>query len=177
MRFGTADGGSTVAKNFASIQIGVAEIWRRVDVLILPQVKNDRHSLLLGLPWLYKVNSRIDIPSFSLRIGDRKIDGRRVEISTTKFKIGKYQSIRLAIEIENVAKIIQTEIESQMKESILDPFEESSDSYISTTGSGDSERECSEEDEKDILQETKSQDTIPGKDIVTNVMKKRQNRI
>ncbi|KAI6247048.1 hypothetical protein HI914_05082 [Erysiphe necator] len=36
MRFGTADGGTTVAKHFTSIQIGVAEIWRKVDVPILP---------------------------------------------------------------------------------------------------------------------------------------------
>ncbi|RKF61037.1 hypothetical protein GcC1_160010 [Golovinomyces cichoracearum] len=161
-----------MAKHFASIQIRVAEIWRRVDVLILPQVKNDTRSLLLGLPWLYQVNARIDIPSFSLIIGDRKIDGRRVEISTTKFNMRQYQNIRLAIEDENVAKMIQTEIESQRKESILDPFEESSDSDTSTTESGESESECSEEDEKDIFQETKPQDTIPRKDTVTDVTKK-----
>ncbi|RKF76410.1 hypothetical protein GcM1_227043 [Golovinomyces cichoracearum] len=113
MRFGTADGGTTMAKHFASIQIGVAEIWRRVDVLILPQVKNETNSLLLGLPWLYQ-----------------NLKGK--------------------------------------KESILDPFQESSDSDTSTTESGESESECSEEDEKDILQETKSQGTIPGKDTVTD---------
>ncbi|RKF65406.1 hypothetical protein GcC1_121015 [Golovinomyces cichoracearum] len=173
MRFGTADGGTTVAEHFASTKIGVAEIWRRVDVLILSQVKNDAHSLLLGLPWLYQVNARIDIPSFTLRIGDRKIDGRREEISTRKFKMGKYQNIRLAIEDENVAEMTQTETESQRKESILDPFEESSDSDTSTTENGESESECSEEDEKDILRKTKSQDTIPGKDSVSDVTKKR----
>ncbi|RKF61019.1 hypothetical protein GcC1_160008 [Golovinomyces cichoracearum] len=89
----------------------------------------------------------------------------------------KYQNIRLAIGDKNVAKMIQSEIESQRKVSILDAFEESSDSDTSKTESGGSESECSEEDEKDILQETKSQDTIPGKDTVTDVTKKGQNRI
>ncbi|KHJ33948.1 hypothetical protein EV44_g3923 [Erysiphe necator] len=176
MRFGTADGGTTVAKHFTSIQIGVAEIWRKVDVLILPQVKNDPHSLLLGLPWLYQVNARIDIPTFSLRIGDRKVDGRRVEILTTRFKLGKHQNIRLAIEDGNVAKLIQTEMESKNKESILDPFEDSSNSETSVTESDESESEYSSEEEERILEEAKIRYRNSGKDIVTDVTKKRQNR-
>ncbi|TQS36022.1 hypothetical protein Golomagni_03541 [Golovinomyces magnicellulatus] len=175
MRFGTADGGTTITKHFTSIQIGVAEIWRKVDVLILPQVKNETHSLLLGLPWLYQVNARIDIPTFSLRIGDRKVDGRRVEIST-KFKLGKHQNIRLAIADGNVAKLIQTEMESQKKESILDPFEVSSNSETSATESDESESEYSSEEEERIPERAKIKCRNSGKDIVTDVTKKRQNR-
>ncbi|TQS38712.1 hypothetical protein Golomagni_00783 [Golovinomyces magnicellulatus] len=176
MRLGTADGGTIIAKHFTSIQIGVAEIWRKIDVLILPQVKNDTHSLLLGLPWLYQVNARINIPTFSLRVGDRKVDGRRVEISTTKFILGKHPNIRLAIEDGNVAKLIQTEMESQKKESILDPFEESSNIEASVTESDESESEYSSEEEERIPERAKIQYRNSGKDVVTDVTKKRQNR-
>ncbi|KAI6245403.1 hypothetical protein HI914_06365 [Erysiphe necator] len=161
MRFGTADGGTI---------IGVAEIWRKFDVLILPQVKNDTHSLLLGLPWLYQVNARINIPTFSLRIGDRKVVGRRVEILTTRFKLGKHQNIRLAIEDGNVAKLIQTEMESQSEESILDPFEESSNSETSVTESDESESEYSSEEEERILGEAKIRYRNSGKDVVTDLI-------
>ncbi|POS81837.1 hypothetical protein EPUL_006276, partial [Erysiphe pulchra] len=139
MKFQTAEGGSTITRHFASIQIGVAGIWRKVDVLVLPKIKNDTYSLLLGLPWLYQVKARIDIPTFSLRIGDREIDGKRVDIATTKFRQGKNQSIRLAIDDEQIAKKIKAEIDANLREmktlsvpknsntQLDDPFEESSD--------------------------------------------------
>lgn len=80
--FGTTEGRLTNATHLTKIRIGVSEVWRFAEALILPPVLGNSCSIILGLPLLFDVCGNLNIPNFTLRIGDITKGEKGVEILT-----------------------------------------------------------------------------------------------
>ncbi|KHJ31354.1 hypothetical protein EV44_g3430 [Erysiphe necator] len=95
--FGTAEGRLTNAIHFTKIRIGVSGVWRFAEALVLPPASGNPCSIILSLPWLFDVCGNLDIPTFTLKIGDITKGEKRVEVQTTQFKLGQNSRLRLML--------------------------------------------------------------------------------
>ncbi|RKF51419.1 hypothetical protein GcM3_222040 [Golovinomyces cichoracearum] len=117
--FGTAEGRLTNATHFSQIRISVAGVWRCAEALVLPPATGNPCSLILGLPWLFDVCGNLDIPTFTLKIGDTSKREERVNVQTTKFKLGKNNRLRLILADQRAMELARAQISARDTESKL----------------------------------------------------------
>ncbi|KAF5178074.1 Zinc finger, CCHC-type [Thalictrum thalictroides] len=108
--FGTAEGRLTSATHYTEIKIGVSGIWRHAEALLLPPTSGNPRSLILGLPWLFDVCGSLNIPKFTLTIGDPEKGEIVVNIQTTKFKFGQNNRLRLVLAEKRTIELAKAQI-------------------------------------------------------------------
>jgi hypothetical protein len=86
LSMGTANYGDTPLQYFVELDVGVAGLWRTIQVVLVPQsskgiLSSDQHALLLGLPWLFDVDAKLGIRQASLIIGDSKKKENPIEVT------------------------------------------------------------------------------------------------
>ncbi|POS82529.1 hypothetical protein EPUL_004700, partial [Erysiphe pulchra] len=155
--FGTAEGRLTNATNFTKIRIGVSGVWRCAEALVLPPGSGNPCSIILGLPWLFDVCGNLDIPTFTLKIGDITEGEKRVELQTTRFKLGQNSRLRLMLADQRTielakAQIVARDLQSKRSEKHVQFISESEsdsdddESLIESDGSSEdsasSEKDC-----------------------------------
>jgi hypothetical protein len=86
LSMGTADGKSTLLRQFVIIKLGVLGIWREVHAFVRPDSGADR-SLLLGLPWLHDVCTIIDIRGSNICIGNPERGEKHTRIVGPTFQL------------------------------------------------------------------------------------------
>ncbi|KAI0996638.1 hypothetical protein K3495_g11544 [Podosphaera aphanis] len=94
----TADGNSTPLLEFVKCTVGIGGVWRTIYAFKRPEIlgKTDPTHLLLGLPWLFSVDARINIWQFTLEIGDTtKARERRVCVQTPVWEPQEQQKLIL----------------------------------------------------------------------------------
>ncbi|KAI1000793.1 hypothetical protein K3495_g7404 [Podosphaera aphanis] len=94
----TADGNSTPLPEFVKCTVGIGGVWRTIYAFKRPEIpgKTDPSHLLLGLPWLFSVDARINIRQFTLEIGDTtKARERRVYVQTPVWEPQEQQKLIL----------------------------------------------------------------------------------
>lgn len=65
-----ADGRERSFQYFTLFDFGARKIWRKIECLVLDNMPRKRDRLLLGLPWLYDVDAKLDIRKSLMTIGD-----------------------------------------------------------------------------------------------------------
>ncbi|RKF63221.1 hypothetical protein OnM2_027092, partial [Erysiphe neolycopersici] len=100
--FGTAEGRLTSATHYTEIKIGVSGIWRHAEALLLPPTSGNPRSHILGLP--------LNIPKFTLTIGDPEKGEIVVNIQTTKFKLGQNNRLRLVLAEKRTIELAKAQI-------------------------------------------------------------------
>ncbi|RKF55039.1 hypothetical protein OnM2_092021 [Erysiphe neolycopersici] len=115
--FGTAEGRLTNATNFTKIRIGVSGVWRCAEALVLPPASGNPCSIILGLPWLFDVCGNLDIPTFTLEIGDITKGEKRVEVQTTRFKLGQNSKLRLMLADQRTIELAKAQIAARDSQS------------------------------------------------------------
>ncbi|KAI6250427.1 hypothetical protein HI914_01826, partial [Erysiphe necator] len=108
--FGTAEGRLTNATHFTKIRIGVSGVWRFAEALVLPPASGNPCSIILSLPWLFDVCGNLDIPTFTLKIGDITKGEKRVEVQTTQFKLGQNSRLRLMLADQKTIELARAQI-------------------------------------------------------------------
>ncbi|KAI1007160.1 hypothetical protein K3495_g1061 [Podosphaera aphanis] len=91
MTMNVADGTSAQLTHYATIEIGVLGIWRKVEAFVKPFGKENEQDihLLLGLPWLHAVDAKIRIRDSIIKIGDSERGETVVKIKGPKFIEGE----------------------------------------------------------------------------------------
>ncbi|KAI0997332.1 hypothetical protein K3495_g10853 [Podosphaera aphanis] len=118
IQFGTAEGRMTKATHYVKLKIAVARIWREAEALILPPTAGNPTSLILGLPWLHDVCGRLDIPTFTLRIGDSSLGEKRIEIQKTKYKLGENNRVRLVLEDQRLLELARAHVKAKIDQDL-----------------------------------------------------------
>ncbi|PGG95345.1 hypothetical protein GX51_08274 [Blastomyces parvus] len=72
MSMKTATKVETILHHWVELDVAVEGVWRKADCFVAPTLKKSviEIDLLLGIPWLYDVNARLDIRRGALVIGD-----------------------------------------------------------------------------------------------------------
>ncbi|POS84218.1 hypothetical protein EPUL_004465, partial [Erysiphe pulchra] len=87
MTMNVANGTSAQLTHYASFELGVLGIWRKVEAFVRP-FNNDNGRdihLLLGMPWLHAVDARTRIRDSIIEIGDSAIGEEIMKIKGPKF--------------------------------------------------------------------------------------------
>ncbi|RKF63464.1 hypothetical protein OnM2_025123 [Erysiphe neolycopersici] len=87
MTMNVADVTSAQLSHYASFELGVLGVWRKVEAFVRPFNKDncwDIH-LLLGMPWLHAVDARIRIRGLIIEISDSAIGEKIMKIKGPKF--------------------------------------------------------------------------------------------
>ncbi|KAK6585463.1 hypothetical protein PZA11_002190 [Diplocarpon coronariae] len=133
----TADGGETELTHWVEFEVGTHGVWRKDEAFVRP-FGADLH-LLLGLPWLWKVDGTIDIRNSRITIGDSASGEKKVVIEGPKFVPSKHHKLFLhPVGILDPGLVsprkstekpsIQNELESSSSESESDETDSSTDS-------------------------------------------------
>ncbi|POS82318.1 hypothetical protein EPUL_006443, partial [Erysiphe pulchra] len=163
--FGTAEGRLTNATNFTKIRIGVSGVWRCVEALVLPPASGNPCSIILGLPWLFDVCGNLDIPTFTLKIGDITKGEKRVELQTTRFKLGQNSRLRLMLADQRIIELAKAQIAARDSQS------KRSEKHVQFISESDSDNDNDDDDDESLIEsDGPSEDSASsGKDCVVGV--------
>lgn len=132
MSIRTADQRRISLEHYITLCVGAQDIWRTVTCFVLPEegpgtLGKAQLQLLLGLPWLYAVNARIDVRDCSIEIGDPDVGEKPTRVQGTELVFCKDHNVLLYPQ----RALRQQQLEGSEAE------EESSESPTSSEESGD----------------------------------------
>ena len=135
---------------------------------------------MLFRSWLYDVCGRLDIPTFTLRIGDSSLGEKRIEIQTTKYKLGQNNRVRLVLEDQRLLELARAQVKAKIDQELGQEstqrleakFESSSDDSSSEESDSSSSENDSDLSNRE-LEGNLINKNISGKDTVIDVTEKR----
>ena len=95
-----ADGTSAKLSHYSEFEIGVLGVWRKVEAFVRPFTSSNEDDvhLLLGMPWLHAVDTKLRIRDSIIEIGDYKKGETVVKIKGPRFVESETQRLVLCPE-------------------------------------------------------------------------------